>query len=52
VCHFSSAPSDYARTAFGAKESNISDFSDGRIMHAELKIGDALFFVNDSFSEV
>jgi uncharacterized glyoxalase superfamily protein PhnB len=38
---------DWYKRAFGAEEINRGLGPDGKIMHAEIKIGDSRFFVND-----
>jgi uncharacterized glyoxalase superfamily protein PhnB len=42
---------EFYKTAFGAEERGRSNTPDGRIMHAELKIGDSILFLNDEFPE-
>jgi PhnB protein len=42
---------DFYKKAFGAQEVGRSKTPDGRIMHATLKIGDSLLFLNDEFPE-
>ena len=39
---------DWYKKAFGAEEVSRSAGPDGKIMHAELKIGDSRFMVNDA----
>jgi PhnB protein len=39
---------DWYKRAFGAEELRRSTGQDGKIMHADLKIGDTRFFVNDA----
>jgi PhnB protein len=38
---------DWYKSALGAEEMNRGEGPDGKIMHAELKIGDSRFMVND-----
>ena len=38
---------DWYKKAFGAEEISRSPGPDGRIMHAEIKIGDSRFYLND-----
>jgi len=42
---------DFYKRAFGAREVMRMASPDGKIMHAELKIGDSLFFLGDEFPE-
>lgn len=42
---------EFYKTALGAEERGRSLTPDGRILHAELKIGDSIFFLNDEFPE-
>lgn len=43
---------DFYKAAFGAVEvSRTADDKSGRIMHAELKLGDAALFLSDDFPE-
>jgi PhnB protein len=39
---------EFYKKAFGAKELSRSNGPDGKIMHAELQIGDSRFMVNDA----
>jgi PhnB protein len=39
---------EFAKQAFGAKEVYLSKAPDGRIMHAEIKIGDSIVMVGES----
>ena len=43
---------DWYKKAFGAEEIGRGLGPDGKIMHAELKIGDSRFMVNDEFPEM
>lgn len=43
---------DFYKRAFGARELMRMPTPDGKIMHAELRIGDSLFFVNDEFPDM
>ena len=40
---------DWYKKALGAEEVSRSTSPDGKIMHAELKIGDSIIFINDEF---
>ena len=39
---------EWYKTALGAQERSRAIGPDGKIMHAELRIGDSTFFVNDA----
>ena len=43
---------EFYKVALGAQELFRSAAPDGRIMHAELKIGDSVFFLNDEFPDM
>jgi uncharacterized glyoxalase superfamily protein PhnB len=43
---------EFYKEALGAQELFRSVAPDGRIMHAELKIGDSVFFLNDEFPDM
>jgi PhnB protein len=51
TCKGAAAAIDFYKKAFGAEEVARHPYEDGRVMHAELRIGDALFFLNDDFPE-
>jgi uncharacterized glyoxalase superfamily protein PhnB len=40
---------DFYKKAFGAKELSRSPGPDGKLMHAELKIGDSQIYLNDEY---
>lgn len=40
---------DFYKKAFGAREMNRMTMPDGKIMHAELKIGDSMLYLADEF---
>lgn len=42
---------DFYKRAFGAREVMRMASPDGKIVHAELRIGDSLFFLNDEFPQ-
>jgi PhnB protein len=42
---------EFYKKAFGAEELYRHPHTDGRIMHATLKIGEAFFYLNDDFPE-
>lgn len=43
---------EFYKKAFGAVEKRRAPGPDGRIMHAEIKIGDSSVFLNDEFPEM
>ena len=49
TCKNCSAAIDFYKQAFGAEEVARLNAPDGRVMHAELKIGDSIFMLNDEF---
>lgn len=51
VCLNAAKAIDFYKTAFGATELVRMPGPGGKIIHAELKIGDSIFFVNDSMSK-
>ncbi len=40
---------EFYQKAFGAEVGGVHKTPDGKVMHAELKIGDSTFFLNDEF---
>ncbi len=42
---------EFYKQAFGAMEKDVSKGPDGKIMHAELRIGDSIFMLADEFPE-
>ncbi len=40
---------DFYRKAFGAEAKGVHKTPDGKVMHAELKIGDSMIFLSDEF---
>ena len=42
---------EFYKTAFGAEERGAAKSPDGKIMHAELKIGDSIIMLSDEFPE-
>lgn len=42
---------EFYKQAFGAVEKDVSKGPDGKIMHAELRIGDSIFMLADEFPE-
>jgi PhnB protein len=42
---------EFYKQAFGAVERGVTKGPDGKIMHAELKIGDSIFMLADEFPE-
>ena len=51
VCKNAARAIEFYKTAFGATEHRRAPGPNGEIMHAELQIGDSIFFVNDSISK-
>ena len=51
VCRNAARAIEFYKTAFGATEITRAPGPNGTVMHAELKIGDSIFFVNDSMSK-
>lgn len=49
TCKNASAAIDFYKEAFGATEINRMAGPGGRVMHAELRIGDSVIFVSDEF---
>jgi len=43
---------EFYKQAFGAVEKGVMKSPDGKIMHAELRIGDSLFMLADEFPEM
>lgn len=52
TCKKAAEAIDFYKKAFGAQEIFRMPGPDGKIGHAELKIGDSIFFVNDEFTPV
>ncbi|HEY3972818.1 MAG TPA: VOC family protein [Candidatus Sulfotelmatobacter sp.] len=42
---------DFYKHAFGAQERGVMKGPDGKVMHAELKIGDSIIMLSDEFPE-
>jgi len=49
TCSDAAEAIDFYKKAFGAEEVMRSNSPDGKVSHAELKIGDSIIFVNDEF---
>src|SRR3984893_3884038 len=49
TCKNASLAIDFYKSVFGATEIMRMPAPDGKIMHAELKIGDSIIFLNDEF---
>lgn len=49
TCRDAAKAIDFYKKAFGAEEVMRSTSPDGKVSHAELKIGNSLIFVNDEF---
>jgi uncharacterized glyoxalase superfamily protein PhnB len=43
---------DFYKKAFGAIEESRALTPDGRVMHAEIKVGDSIVFLSDEFLEL
>jgi PhnB protein len=52
VCRNAVAAIDFYKKVFGAKEIERMPGPDGKILHAELKIGDSTIFLNDAMGKV
>jgi PhnB protein len=52
VCRNAARAIEFYKTALGATELRRAPGPNGEIMHAELQIGDSIFFVNDSMSKM
>ena len=48
VTHDTAALMDFLREAFGAEEEGLINGPDGRITHAEMRIGDAMVMMFDA----
>jgi PhnB protein len=51
VCRNAASAITFYKTVFGATEAMRLPGPDGKIMHAELKIGDTIIFVNDALTK-
>ncbi len=49
ICRGADRAIEFYKAAFGAQELARMPSPDGKIMHAELKIGDSMLFVNDEY---
>src|SRR3989442_13927336 len=49
TCRDAARAIEFYKTALGAQELNRMAGPDGKVGHAELKIGDSIFFVSDEF---
>lgn len=52
VCRNAARAIEFYKAAFGATELRRAPGPNGGIMHAELKIGDSNFFINDSVNKI
>ena len=52
TCKDAARAIEYYKNVFGAKELMRMPSPDGKISHAELKIGDSIIFVNDEFPQM
>ena len=51
VCRNAARAIEFYKTAFAATELRRAPGPNGEIMHAELKIGDSIFFINDAMGK-
>lgn len=51
VCRNASSAIDFYKRAFGAKEKVRMPAPDGKVMHAEIKIGDSMIMLSDEMPE-
>ncbi|MBX9654822.1 VOC family protein [bacterium] len=51
VCDGAAKAIDFYTKAFGAEEIHRMPGPDGRLMHAAMKLGNSIFFLNDDFPE-
>jgi PhnB protein len=51
VCRDTAGAIEFYKKVFGATEAMRALTPDGKVMHAELQIGDSIFFVNDSMTQ-
>jgi len=51
VCKGAARAIEFYKQAFGALEKGVMTGPDGKVMHAELRIGDSLFMLADEFPE-
>jgi len=42
---------EFYKKAFGAQERGVAKGPDGKVMHAELKIGDSIIMLSDEFPD-
>jgi PhnB protein len=49
TCRDAAKAIDFYKKAFGAEEIMRSNSPDGKVSHAEIKIGDSILFINDEF---
>ena len=52
ICKNAAKAIDFYKRAFGAEVRSRMDGPDGKVAHAELKIGDSMFFVSDEFPDM
>ena len=48
VCRDAAGAIEFYKKVFGVKERVRMPDSNGKVMHAELQLGDSLFFINDA----
>ena len=51
VCRNAPRALEFYKNAFGAEIQNVSEGPDGRIMHAQFKIGDSVLMMSEEFPE-
>jgi uncharacterized glyoxalase superfamily protein PhnB len=51
ICRNAAKAIDFYKTVFGATEKERHEGPGGKVIHAELKIGDSMFFVNDTMGK-
>ncbi len=52
TCRDAARAVEFYKTAFGATDRGVMKGPDGKVMHAELKIGDSIIMLSDEFPEM
>ena len=52
ICKNAAKAIEFYKQAFGAELRGRMDAPDGKVAHAEMKIGDSIFFVSDEYREM